>query len=166
VEVELHERRRVPADAQVVHGRAPHRHLDRDPAPMEPVRALALDLHRRRLRDGQLDFSRQRFDLVRRRDRRLLDDVPFTVTRGRPQAEPDLGPVALVEADEVPREPRPAAEEHEQEPRRERVERPGVTRLRPVALAQPLHDRERRRPGGLVHQHEPARCLLSHGAPV
>ena len=42
-----------------VHAEAAQRHLDLDPAPREPVRALAADLHRRGGRNRQLDLPSQ-----------------------------------------------------------------------------------------------------------
>src|SRR5439155_17879964 len=63
--------------------RAPHRHLHDLTAPVQPVRALACDLHRRGGGDGQLDVAPQLGELpvelgaVRRLA--LLDDVALRI---------------------------------------------------------------------------------------
>ena len=137
-----------------------HRHLHGDAPAVEAVGALAVDLHRggRRARAARRR-PRARGCRLLAGDRRLLHDLALPVAGRRAQAEADLGPVALVQADEVAREPGPAAEQDEQEAGRERVERPGVPGLHPVASAQVGHDGERRRPGRLVDQDEPG-CRL------
>ena len=54
--------RRRPRSRELerVDARAPERHLDRHPAPVQPVGALAADLHRRGGRDRQLDLAAER----------------------------------------------------------------------------------------------------------
>ena len=84
-----------------------------------------------------------------------LDDLALDVAGRRARRQVDLGQVALVEPDEVLRQPRRRPEQDEQEPGRERVERPGVAGARAGAVAQPLDDRERRRPRRLVDEDEP-----------
>ena len=143
-------------DLERVDGRAAHRHLDGDAAPMQAVGALAVDLHRRRRRDRQLDLAAQRLDVGERRDRRRLELGPLHVAGVGAHAELDRRQVALVEPDEVAREPRGAADEADEQPGRERVERPGVPGLQVEAVANAPHDLERGRPGLLVHEHEPA----------
>ena len=88
-------------------------------------------------------------------DRGLLEDLPLAVTGGRPQAEPDLRLVALVEPDEVARQARRGPEEAEQEAARQRIERAGVPGLHAVAGAEPLDDVERRRADRLVDEDQP-----------
>jgi hypothetical protein len=62
--------------------------------------------------------------------------------------------VALVETDEVAREPRRAPEQHEQEPGGERVEGARVPCLDAEARAQAVDDGERGGSGGLVDEDE------------
>ena len=159
VEVDLGQRRLVADDPQRMDGRAAQRHLHRDSLPVEFVGALAADLDGGGRGHRQLHVAFERGDLGFARDRRLLDDLALTVAGRRAQPEADLGAVALVQADEVAREPGAAPEEDEQEPGRERVEGARVPCLRPVASAQVGDDRERGRPCRLVDQNE-ARCRL------
>ncbi len=70
-------------------------------------------------------------------------------------AELDLGHVALVEPDEVAGEPGRRAEQDEQEPARERIERARVAGLEPEAPPKRANDGERRRADRLVDEHEP-----------
>ena len=125
------------------------------------VGALALDLHGRGGGHAQHDLAAERLEplveLLERRRLVLVDRVALDVTgRGR-RAEIDIRDVALVEPDEVLREPRRRAEQDEQEAGRERVERSGMARPRAGAVAEPLDDGERRRPRRLVDEHETGR---------
>src|SRR5215218_10265043 len=151
----------VPDELQRVNRRAAKRHLHRDTAPREPVRALAADLHRRRRRDPQFDLaaerSQPRLELVTRRRLVLLDDLALWIAGGRARPQVDRGLVALVEPDQVLHQPRRSAEQDEQEAARERVERPRVPRPRAGAIPDLADDRERRRARRLVDQHEPRR---------
>jgi hypothetical protein len=135
------------------------RHLDRNAAPLELVRALTLDFTADACGTPQLDLALEGLDVLERRKLGLLDHLPLAVAGRRTEAEPDLRLVALVEPDEVAGQAGRGAEQDEQEAARERVERPGVSRLHAVLGAQPLDDRERRRADRLVHQHQPL-----HGA--
>ena len=106
VELELDQRRLVADDPSEWIGRAAHRHLDGDAAPVEPVGALAVDLDRGGGRNGQLDLALER-ERSRARCAIVVSsiDLPFRVAGRRAQPEPDLGLVALVQPDEVAREP-------------------------------------------------------------
>ncbi len=139
--------------------RAPHRHLDRDAPPREPVRALTADLHRRGGGDRQLDLAAEALEprSSSSRDGRLVRST--TSPSGSPvdvaSREVDVREVALVEPDEaIRRSLRRRTGQHEQQPRRERVERPGVTGPRARPPADLRDDRERRRPGRLVDEHD------------
>ena len=109
------------------------RHLDVLALAKALVRALALDLHGRGGGHAQLDLAAERLEplleLLERGRLVLFDGVALDVARRGRRAEVDLGHVPLVEADEVLREPRRRAEQHEQQPGRERVERARVARL-------------------------------------
>jgi hypothetical protein len=166
VQVELHERRRVADDLQAVDGRGAQRHLDGDSAAVELVGALAADLHGGGRRNRQLDFPFKPQELLLGCDLGLLDDLAFPVAGGRAQAEADLRAVALVQPDEVAREPRPLPQQDEQEPRRERVERARVPGLRPEPALRVGDDRKRGRPGRFVDQHEPRDPRVTHSEPV
>ena len=116
MELDLYLRARDLAQRQAMNRAATDGHLDCDTSPVQPVGALAVDLHRRGRRDAQLDLagegSQGRLEIVWHL--RPLDHVSVGVTRGRADAEPDLGDVSLVEADQVAREPGRAAEQDEQ----------------------------------------------------
>ena len=113
--------RRFPTDAQIerrrrrprsatrssdVDPRAPDGHLHLDPLAVQAVRALAVDLHRRRGRDRQLDLAAQSC-----RARASSSSPARGVVRSitSPSGSPvdvrarqiDLGDVALVETDEA-----------------------------------------------------------------
>ena len=104
-QVELRDTVAIRDDVERVHLRAPHRHVHLHPAPREPVRTLAADLHRRSGRDRQLDLAAEVLEsllqLVGRRRRVLLDDVPLGIAGRRRRREIDVRDVALVQADEA-----------------------------------------------------------------
>src|SRR5262245_12294094 len=155
---ERRDRLLVLLELELVDRRPPCRHLDRHAAAMEPVRALAADLGRRGSGDLELDLAAERIELrVEVEELRrlvLVDDVALGIAGGCRPREVDRGLVALLEPHEPLRLLREAPEQHEQEPGRERVERPGVTSPRAGPLAELTHDRERRRAGGLVVEDE------------
>ena len=89
--------------------RAPHRHLDRDAAPCQLVRALAADLHRRGGRDRQLDLAAEAREPLSPAPLRVGGSCRSTtlalgVAGRRARREVDVGDVALVEPDEAWRE--------------------------------------------------------------
>src|SRR3990172_10988530 len=91
-------------DFERVHARPPYGHLDRDALAMEPVGALAADLHRRGGGDRQLDLTaevRELFlELLPGRRRALLHDLALRVAGRGTAAKIDRGAVALVQSDE------------------------------------------------------------------
>ena len=145
-------------EAQLAHVHPPHGHLDRHPTPVEPIRPLPLDLDRRRRGHGKVDVASERRQPILELwwgEGVAVDRLALRVTRRRSGGEVDLRLVALVEADEARLEARRGAGEQEQEPGGERVERPGVPASRAVRVDRG-HDVERRRPGRLVHEDDPA----------
>ncbi len=138
--------------------RAPDRHLDGNAFAMQLVRALAADLHGRSGRDLQVDLAAELLDelgeLLLTRRIVGVERLTFEVSGARSRRQVDFRHVALVETHEALRQLRAAAEEDEQEPRRERVERPRMPRPGAGAPAQVAHDRERRGACRFVDEHE------------
>ena len=161
VQLEPRDAVRVPASVELVDVHRAHRHLDGDAAAVERVRALAVDLHRRRGRDREVDRAAQaverRLELVARRRVVLVDALALDVAGRRARRQVDLRHVALRQPDEPRLQPRRRAREEQQEPGRERIERPRVPGPRPGPPPHRGDDRERRRPGGLVDEDDPAR---------
>ena len=156
-------------ELELVDGRAAERHLDGDTAARELVGTLAVDLHRRRCGNRQLHLAAQRgksvVELTRRRRLVLLQRLAFRIAgRGR-RPEIDVGHVALVEPDEAGCEPRRRPREQEEQPRREGIERAGVTGACARSAAQRGDERERGRAGGLVDEGDADRlqCSRRHG---
>src|SRR6478672_7672289 len=87
----------------------------------------------------------------------LVDSLPLDIARRRSGAQVDLRDVPLCEADESWLEASRRAGEQKQETRCERIECPRMagSRLRPPPGGR--DDRERRRPGRLVDEDDPAR---------
>ena len=121
----------VDDELERVYLRPPQRHLHRHAAPA-PACTRA---HRRSSpprRPGSAARSRRGAPRARRSSSSATggsccsSDLALGVARRRRAREVDVRQVALVEADEALREPRRRAEQDEQEPGRERVERPGV----------------------------------------
>ena len=136
LQVELDERRLV-AGRLAARGRGTaDRHLDGDAAPVQPVGALALDLHRGGRGTRSSISPLERLDLLEPRGSASARRPRPRRRRCRAQAEPDLRLVALVEPDEVAGEPRRGARAGREEPARKRVERARVARLHAVARSQ------------------------------
>jgi hypothetical protein len=135
------------------------------------VRTLASDLDRRGGRDRQLDLAPHSFEpkleLVRVGRLELLDHFALRVAGGGSRREVDLRQVPLVEADEAVLLLREPAQQHEQEPRREGIERPGMARPCPGSLAEIADEGEGRRARRLVHENQPGGVKPSgrHGPP-
>ena len=120
--------------------RAPERHVHLHPAPGEPVGALTADLHRRGGGDRQLDVAAEGLEsflqLVPGRRLVPLDDLPLGIAgRGR-RREIDLRDVSLVQSDEAWLQLSCPTGQHEQQPRRERIERARVARARARSASQ------------------------------
>ena len=111
------------------------RHLDGDALAVQPVGALAVDLHGRRRRDRQLDRTAKAVERARRARRR-------SAARASRRTSPSGSPVvvravrsisvdvALVELHEPILEARRATGEKDEKPGRERVERARMAGLR------------------------------------
>src|SRR4029079_10193065 len=112
------------------------------------------DLDCGRSRDFELDLAAERvepgLEVEERRRIVLLDDFALRIPGGRRLREIDSGLVPFLEPDESLRLLREAAEQDEQEPGRERVERPRVPGPSAGLLAQLADDCERRGAGRLV----------------
>ena len=152
----------VRDDLELVDPRAANRHLDLLTAAVQPVGALSADLHRRGRRDAQLDLAAQSRDaplelLVVRRIQ-ALDDLALPVAGVRARGQIDVRQVALVQPDEARGELRRRSGQNQQQPRRERVERPRMAGARAGSPPHLGHDRERRRALRLVDQEQPARA--------
>ena len=122
----------VAVQHELVDRRRAIRHVDVLARAKALVGALALDLHGGGGGHAQHDLAAERLEplveLLERRRLVLVVRVAFDVPVEVVEPEIDLRHVALVEADEVLREPRRGAEQHEQEPGRERVERSRMAR--------------------------------------
>ena len=162
---------RIRDDVERVAPSSDARHLHLDAAPREPVRALTADLHRGRGGDRQLDLAAEAPRAVRpaRLARRLLAST--TSPSGSPvevrAGEIDLGDVALVQADEARGELSCPSGQQQQEPRRERIERSGVTGPRTRQRADLRDDRERRWAARLVDERDARglkRCAVARCA--
>ena len=142
-------------------------HLDHDPAPVERVRALAVDLHGRDRRNRQVDRAAQSVEggveLVGGGSIVLLEPLAVDVARRRSGGEVDLGLVPLRQTHERALQARRRTGEEEQEPGCERIERPGVAGSRAGLPARGGDDRERGRTGGLVDEDDPARVERARG---
>ena len=152
------ERRRAAARSggrEVVDRRAPDRHLDGDAAPVQPVGALALDLHRRGGRDAKLDVAAQRLDA-----RLGVGISVFSVTsppRRRSSSEARAGSrsrSACRDRRGSGRAGSPARAGHEQ-PGRERIERARVPRLHAEAPPQRATTAKEDGPAGLSTRTRP-----------
>ena len=148
-------------ELELVDRRPARRHLDGYAAPVELVRPLAADLDRGCGGDLEVDLAAEgvqlRLELEERRRLVLVDDLALRIARGRRPREVDGRLVPLLQPDELLRLLRETPEQDEQEPGRERVERPRMPGPRARLLAQLPHDRERRGAGRLVVEDEPAR---------
>ena len=117
-EIERDDAIAIREEVERVDGRPPQRHLDLHPAPRELVRALAVDLHRRRGGDRQLDLAAKRLEarseLVVRRQLLARDDLSLRIAGGGTSREIDFRDVSLVQPDEPRRDlGRPAGKEQE-----------------------------------------------------
>src|SRR5919108_4083842 len=169
LEAELRERPVVLEELELVHRRPAHGHVDRDTSAMELVGALSADLDRGGGGDLQIDLAAERFEareeLGLRRRLVLVERFALRVARRGDCREIDLRLVALAQADELPRLLREGAEQEEQEPGREGIERARVAGAGAGAVAEVADDRERRRPSRLVVEHEPARAKSPRNHP-
>ena len=105
VEIETDDAVGVALLRQLVHDHATDRHLDRNALPMELVRPFAVDLHRGRRGDRQLDrpaeaVERER-ELVGRGWIVLFDHVALGIAGRRRRRQVDLRQIPLREADEL-----------------------------------------------------------------
>ena len=89
----------------------------------------------------------------------LVETLAVQVAGRGANGEVDLGPVALGQPDEVLLESRGRTGQEQEQPGRERIESPGVSRARARSPPGRRDDRERRRAGGLVDEDDPARML-------
>ena len=156
---------RIRDDVERVDLRTAQGHLHLDALPREPVGALTADLHRRGGGDRQLDLTAEALEpsLELRPSRSLvpLARLAFGIAgRGR-RGEIDVRDVPLVQTDKARSQSSCRTGQQDQQPARERVERPGMARCELVSggeaprrarttTARRACRRERFRPGWLL----------------
>ena len=136
------------------------RHLDGDPAPVQPVGALALDLHRGGGRHGQLDLAAERLErasssagiVVSPRARRPRHRRSSCAARAR---SPSRSACRARRGTARAASPRPSRTSRSPVANGSSV--PAWPALRARRSPELLDDRERRRPGRLVDQRPDAR---------